>query len=499
MPPSQTPRRDFLKAAAGLGATTALSGFSARSAAAPRYNVLFLMSDDMRPELGCYGNPLATTPTIDGLAKAGVMFERGYCQFPLCCPSRTSMLTGRQVINTGVYGNRTWFGDLHPEFISLPAWFKQHGYATLRTGKIFHGGIDDTDAWTEGGEKRTLAGVDSSDAPDAAASLRETAPLPELARRNRQASRSSGMTNAEYSDRAIVLEGDGEGHGDYATADRAIDYLRRYKDRPFFLGCGFVKPHSPPTAPQRFYDLYPLEKIRLPVDFAPHRTVPAGFPAGCLGRRNADRFIGRDASPEEAKKMTQAYLASIAWVDWNMGRVIAELDRLGLREKTIIVFTADHGYQLGEKGKWSKAGSLWEEGARIPFFIVAPRAKGKGRKCTRPVEALNFYPTLVDLCGLPVPAGLEGRSMTPLLQNPRAEWNHPAYTVWSEDGKTLTGIGVRVERWRYAEYVLGGPMLLDMENDPHQMKNVAHDRKYAGVAAQMNQLIQRYRNRDTWR
>lgn len=490
MPTYTTHRRDFLKGATALGAT-ALTGLSA---AAPKYNVLFLMSDDMRPELGCYGNPIAVTPTLDGLAKSGVMFERGYCQFPLCCPARTSMLTGRHVINTGVYGNRTWFGDLHPEFISLPAWFKQHGYSTLRTGKIFHGGIDDTDAWTEGGEKRTLAGADSSDAPDATASTAGGTPLSEMARRNRQASRNSGMTTAQYSDRAIVLEGDGEGHGDYTAADRAIDCLRRYKDRPFFLGCGFGKPHSPPTAPQRFFDMYPVDKIRLPVDFAPHRTVPDGFPEGCLRPRNADLFIGRDASPDDAKQMTQAYLASIAWVDWNIGRVIAELDRLGLREKTIIVFSADHGYQLGEKGKWSKAGSLWEEGARIPFFIATPHAKGNGKKCTRPVEALNFYPTLLELCGLPAPDGLQGRSMTPLLDNPAAAWSHPAYTVWSEDGKTLTGIGVRVERWRYAEYVLGGSMLLDMDNDPHQLKNLAHDSKYADVAAQMSRLVQNYRD-----
>ncbi len=464
------------------------------SSGSGRYNVLFIMSDDMRPELGCYGNAIARTPTIDSLAKAGVMFERGYCQFPLCCPSRTSMLTGRHVIHTGVYGNRTWFGDLHPDFVSLPKWFKQHGYATLRTGKIFHNGIDDTDAWTEGGERRNIAGLDSAGPADnATPGRRQESGLSDLALRNIRASRNTGMTRAQYSDRIIVLEGDGEGHGDYLTADRAIDFLRRYKDRPFFLGCGFVKPHSPPTAPQRFFDMYPLGSIQLPVDFAPHRTVPPGFPEGCLRPRNADLFIGRDASPEEATRVIQAYLASIAWVDWNMGRVIAELDRLGLRDKTIIVFSADHGYQLGEKGKWSKAGSLWEEGTRIPLFIAAPGAKGNGRRCTRCVEALNLYPTLVEMCNLPMPSALEGRSMVPLLHDPTARWDHPAYSVWSEDGKTLTGIGVRVERWRYAEYVLGGAMLLDMENDPHQLKNLAHDPGYADVTARLSGLVQRYR------
>jgi arylsulfatase A-like enzyme len=453
------------------------------------------MSDDMRPELGCYGNGIATTPTIDLLARSGVMFERGYCQYPLCCPSRSSMLTGRQVINTGVYGNRTWFGDLHPEFISLPKWFKQHNYATLRIGKIFHGGIDDTEAWTEGGEPRVLAGAGALEPSSSGPDLKsDPAEQTDLAKRNQATSSSAGLTTAQYSDRAIVLEGNGEGHGDYASADRAIDYLRKYKDQPFFLGCGFVKPHSPPTAPQRFYDMYPLDKIQLPVDFAPHRTLPPGFPEGCLRPRNADLFIGRDATPDEAKKMIQAYLASIAWVDWNMGRVIAELDQLGLREKTIIVFIADHGYQLGEKGKWSKAGSLWEEGSRVPHIIAAPNATGNGRKCTRIVQSLNMYPTLVELCGLPMPDGQEGVSMVPLLENPDAEWDLPAYTVWSEDGKTLTGIAVRLERWRYAEYVLGGPMLLDMQNDPHQLQNLAHDPKYADVVAKMSGLIQKYKD-----
>jgi arylsulfatase A-like enzyme len=207
-------------------------------------------------------------------------------------------------------------------------------------------------------------------------------------------------------------------------------------------------------------------------------------------------FIGRDATPEAAKQVIQAYLASIAWVDWNIGRVIAELDRLGLREKTIICFSADHGYQLGEKGKWSKAGSLWEEGARIPLFIAAPKAKGNGQVCQRIVENLNIYPTLVDLCGLPMPAGQEGRSMTALLENPQATWNYPAYTVWRENGNQPTGWGVRVERWRYAEYDLGGPMLLDMENDPHQLKNLALNPAYADITAKLADMIKQYKTQN---
>jgi arylsulfatase A-like enzyme len=494
MATSPLSRRTFLKGAAAFSAATVLGARSRAGAAGGpgNYNVLFLMADDMRPELACYGNPIATTPTIDALAKAGVMFERGYCQYPLCCPSRSSMLTGRQPIFTQVLGNRTWFGDLHPELVSLPKYFKQHGYQTMRTGKIFHGGIDDTEAWTEGGEARVLAGAAELEPSSAVHTTPFPSQLTDLAKRNEALSSSAGMKAGKYSDRIIVLEGNGEGHGDYTCGDQAIGYLNRYKDQRFFMACGFVKPHSPPTAPQRFFDMYPVDKIQLPVDFAPHRTLPDGFPEGCLRPRNADLFIGRDASPDEAKKVIQAYLASIAWVDWNMGRVIAELDRLGLRENTVIVFVADHGYQLGEKGKWSKAGSLWEEGARVPYIIAAPGSKGNGQKCERIIQELNIYPTVTELCGLPVPGGQHGLSMTGLLNDPGATWDHPAYTVWSEDGKTLTGIGVRIERWRYAEYVLGGAMLLDMENDPHQLKNLAHDPQYADVTAKMSALVQKY-------
>jgi len=528
--PKNPTRREVLKGAAAVGLTAALSRWSKLSAAdAPavqtdsktadttKYNVLFLMSDDMRPELSMYGNPLVAAPNLAALARSGVLFQRGYCQFPLCNPSRTSMLTGRQVINTGIMDNAagSFFWNQHPDWVSLPKYFLQHGYVTARTGKIFH--FDDGPAWSVGGQTggtdpteaavdfpdvnprasfmgQVAASTDSSTAATPAAPLTEA----EIIAHNRQVSSSTGKTKQSYSDQIIKLAGDGQGHGDYNTGDRAIEYLRQYKDakQPFFIGCGFVKPHSPPTAPERFYDLIPLDKIQLPVDYATHRTVPDGFPAGCLRPNNADLFIGRDSTPETAKQVIQSYYASVAWTDWNIGRVLAELDRLGLREKTIICFTADHGYQLGEKGKWSKAGSLWEEGARIPMFISAPQSKGNGQICTRPVETLNMYPTLVELCGLPMPAGQEGRSMTKLLDDPKAEWNYPAFTVWKENGTAPTGIGVRVEHWRYAEYDLGGPMLLDMDNDPHQLKNLAHDPKYADVAAKLSDLIKQYKTRE---
>ena len=446
------------------------------AADAAKFSVLFIISDDLRTELGCYGSPLAKTPNIDALAASGVRFDRAYCQFPLCCPSRTSMLTGRYPLTTGVLGNRTWFGNAHPEYVSLPKYFQQHGYAALRSGKIFHGGIDDTDAWTEGGEERIF---------DVRQPVEEQAARPPRQR----------LSKTEQSDRWIVLRGDGERHGDFRAADRAIEFLNRYREQPFFLACGFAKPHSPPAAPQRFYDLYDVDKILLPPDFAPRPTVPAGFPTAAIRPRNADLFVGRDATPELAKEMIRAYLASSSYMDWNVGRVVAELDRLGLREKTIILFWGDHGYQLGEKGKWSKAGSLYEQGTRVPLIVVDPRAAGNGKSSARIVESIDVYPTLVELCGLPQPKDLQGRSLAPLLGAPDAAWNHPAFTIWSEDGRTATGISVRTEDWRYTEYTgsRGGAVLFDEAADPHEMHNLADDPKFAKVRAELSDLIRNFK------
>jgi iduronate 2-sulfatase len=476
---------------------------SATPASGGRLNVLMILADDLRTELGCYGVERAKTPNIDALAAAGVRFERAYCQFPLCNPSRSSMLTGRYPLTTGVLGNRDWFGSRHPEWVSLPRWFKDHGYVTLRSGKIFHGGIDDAEAWSEGGEARQFGafaprhpGEPARPEPGALSIAQRTAFAQQAAPPRRRGRRNADaqLTKAQRSDRWIVTPGDGSRRGDARVADRAIAMLNEHKDDTFFLACGFSKPHSPPEAPQSFYDLYDLDEIELPIDFAERPTVPEGFPVQAIRRRNSDLFIGRDASPQEAREMTRAYLASVSWMDSNVGRVVAELDRLGLREKTVIVFWGDHGYQLGEKGKWSKAGSLWEQGARTPLIVDAPGAAGSGNSSPRIVQAIDIYPTLVELAGLPAPPGLEGRSLMPLLVNPRATWGHPAFTIWSEGGRTATGIAVRTEKWRYAEYDDGAAaMLLDEAADPHELKNVVDHPAYAAVRSELSSFIREHK------
>jgi arylsulfatase A-like enzyme len=488
-------RRDFLGTVAGAAAVAALPGVLHAEISKPvrQPNVLFIMADDMLVELGCYGSRFgAKTPNLDALAKSGVRFDRNYCQFPLCNPSRASLLTGRNPTRTSVLGNRTDFRVAHPDWTTLPQLFKDHGYVTVRAGKIYHGGIDDAKSWSETSDQG--GPTDDGSGPAVGHNLeipRGQIPQPDGVLPPLPADNA----RAAYSDRIVVLDGNGEGHGDYRTADRTIENLRKYKDQPFFIACGFVKPHSPPTAPQKFFDLYDAEKIQLTPDFAAWPTVPPGFPSAAIRKHNADLFIGRGASEAEAKQVIRAYLASISWTDWNIGRVLGELDRLGLRENTIVVFVADHGYQLGEKGKWSKAGSLFEMGTRVPLIISAPGVDGNGASCPRIVESLDIYPTLVELCGLSKQNEIEGVSLAPLLKKPVAKWDKPGFSVWSEDGKTLHGVAVRTEKWRYAEFGpdgKNGAMLFDVHADPLEMKNLAGDQNCAAVCAELSALTRRY-------
>jgi arylsulfatase A-like enzyme len=471
----------FLAAAVVIGSLFTRTANTSSAAAKRKYNVLFIISDDLRPELGCYGNSMIKTPNVDGLAARGTRFDHAYAQFPLCNPSRSSMLNGRYPTQTGVLDNNTYFRAKHPDFVTLPQYFKNNGYAALRTGKIFHGGIDDQVSWTEGGEPVDQSIVNRPPSPVATGQgARETGDEEAAPQPNRPA-------RASASDRIVVLDGDGESFGDYKIADRAIDFLDKYKDQPFFLAVGFNKPHSPPTAPKKFFDLYDVNKIPLPADFNTHPSAPAGFPDISIPHRNADLFVGRESSPAEAREMIRAYWASTSFMDEQVGRVLAELDRLKLRDNTIIVFWGDHGYHLGEKGKWSKAYSLWDIGLRVPLIIDVPG--GKPQVTERVVQLLDLYKTLSDLCGLPPPQEIEGRSIAPLLRNPKTAWNYPSFAVVQFQGKF--GESVRTERWHYVEWDKGqaGSMLLDTVADPREQKNLSGDSDQAKNVQQMKSLF----------
>jgi iduronate 2-sulfatase len=496
-----TSRRSFLTKAAGAALATTLPSAAQTSATRSAVthsrkrplNVLFFMSDDMRPELACYNSRFqAHSPNIDTLAAKGVRFDRNYCQFPLCNPSRSSLFTGHPPHTTKVLGNSASVRNLHPDWITLPQLFRENGYTTLRSGKLFHAGLDDHKAWTEfDGDVESMHPTQTGkpmNIPHARIPMPDGV-LPVLPADNERSA---------HSDQIFVLDGNGEGAGDFMVADLAIKFLDQCNaqpDKPFFIGCGFSKPHSPPTAPQRFFDLYDTAQIHLPPDFAAWPTVPAGFPKAAIRMRNADLFIGRGASEPESKEVIRAYLASISWADWNLGRVLAHLDQLGLRDNTVVVFVADHGYQLGEKGKWSKAGSLFEGGTRVPLIIHAPDAHGNGRSSTRIVQSLDIYRTMADLCHLEVPAGIEGTSLTPLLNNPRANWSQPAYSIWSEDGATVHGTAIRTEQFRYAEFgkdASNGAMLFDVHADPMELTNLADNPKYQPTRAPLAKLIADY-------
>ncbi len=423
-----------------------------------KMNVLFIAVDDLRPELGCYGNAMVKTPNVDRLAARGVRFDRAYCQFPLCNPSRTSLLTGRYPTTTMVMDNLKYFRDLLPDVVSLPEHFRANGYVTARTGKIYHGGIDDEKSWDEGAEPRRP-------------------PAPRTPQQYRQ-----------QSDRWVAAESE-ENQGDYRTATRAIELLEKYKDKPFFIAVGFVKPHSPLIAPKKFFDWYDPAKIPLSPDFAPRPTVGENVPKEALPPQNSDLFIGRDATPQEAKEMIRAYYACVSFMDAQVGRVLDALERLKLRDNTVIVFFGDHGYHLGEKGKWSKHSSLYEVATRVPLLIAAPNAPGNGKVSPRTAEFVDLYPTLVELCGLPMPKGLEGQSLAPLLKNPSATWEHPAYT-FARRGNVV-GRTVRTERYHYTEWDDEGKKaeLYDHQTDPYEMRNLANDPQHAKTVEEMRRLL----------
>lgn len=445
-----------------------------------KYNVLFIISDDLRPELGAYGVSQIKTPNIDKIAAKGTRFDNAYAQYPVCNPSRSSFLTGLYPGQNGVWNNNDYFRRIHPSIVTLPEYFKNNGYVTLRSGKIFHGGIDDMPSWTEGGEPT-----------DSAITERGKNPPPKLVNSNEPSDSPANqpLSKNAASDRIIVLEGNGESHGDYKTATKAVEYLDKYKSQPFFLAVGFVKPHSPPTAPKKFFDMYDVNQIPLPVDFGSTPKAPEGFPAISISNPNSDLFIRRESPPDLSKEMKRAYWASVSFMDEQVGRVLTALEKNNLQDNTIIVFFGDHGYHLGEKGKWSKAYSLYDLGLRVPLIIAIP--KGKSQHSSQVVELLDLYPTLVELCGLPKKDNIEGHSVVPLLYNPNKERDFPAYSVTAVQNKI--GRSVRTKQWHYVEWDEGkaGNMLFKHPDDPHELTNLANDPAYSKVVNEMKELLKK--------
>jgi arylsulfatase A-like enzyme len=457
-------------------------------AAETKPNVLFVISDDLDCRIGCYGDPVAKTPNLDRLARMGVRFDKAYCQFPLCNPTRSSVLSGRYPTTTGVLDNDTWL-LLQAGQQTLPEFFASHGYTVEQFGKVHH---HFNRGFRPGEPKpeKTPKGVKIAwFSPEERA--RQQAEDPEYWDKNHSPYRNLACTNAvqyAWANEMGPLPADDRGP-DALFADKAVASMRKLAadGKPFFLAVGFLKPHVPLKAPKEFFDLYDPAAMPLPPDFDTEPRVIPGVPRDEF-RQNLDLFTARPFSITEAREAMRAYYACTSYMDAQLGRLLDELEKLGLSKNTIIVLWGDHGWHLSEKGMWAK-GTLFEVSARGPMIIADPSRKAAGRASPRTVQYLDMYPTLADLCGLPRPKHLEGASLRPLLDKPDAPWNRPAYTVQVRGW--FIGRSVRTERWRYTEWDEGrrGAALYDHDNDPHEMRNLAADPKHAATVAQLRKLL----------
>jgi len=441
---------------------TALALTALACSAAPP-NFLVIAVDDLRPELGAYGARHMVTPHIDRLAERGVVFERAYAQVALCGPSRNSIFSGARPDTTRVYRNSSHFRDALPDIRSLPELFKQNGYQTRGLGKILHNNQDDARSWTEPFFFITEKQYASEE-------LRE---------------RKVGIDGIHASNRELPLweaaDVPDEAYRDGVIREEAVRTMRRFAegDKPFFLMAGFHKPHTPFVAPRKYWDLY--DRASLPL--ASNPWAPRGAPPFALTNWRYVRSF-RDM-PEEgplgeplARVVRHAYFAAVSYIDEQVGALIAELERLGLAENTVVVLLSDHGYQLGDHGMWSKH-TNYETSTRVPLIVSDPRRRASAGRSRARVELIDLYPTLAEAAGLAIPEHVEGESLMPLLEDPGAldGEDTAAYSQFIRGGKK--GVSVRTERYRYVEWrdlatgEVAARELYDHRNDPEENENVA--------------------------
>jgi arylsulfatase A-like enzyme len=441
-----------------------------------KLNVLLIISDDLNVDLGAYGASVRS-PNIDALAARGVRFERAYTQYPLCSPSRSSLLTGRRPDATGVLANPSaahpmspHFRERLPETVTLPQLFKNNGWFAARVGKLYHYGVpnhigtaslDDYLSWDlainpRGHDREIHDRIFTIGAPG-----------------------QFGGTLSWWADDAPDAE-----QTDGIGAREAVTLLERFarERRPFFLGVGFYRPHTPYVAPREYFDLYPADRVELPALGDDDRTrTPAAAYASARKEQDAmDDRLRREA--------IRAYRAATTFMDAQVGVVLSALERLGLAQSTLVVFTSDHGYHLGDHGLWQKR-SLFEKSARVPLVIAAPGRRGSGRTAGGVVEQLDLYRTVADLAGLLPGAEIEGTSLRAMLDDPHATVKQHAFTRAGE------GYAVRTARWRYIEWSEGkaGRQLYDMDEDPGETRNLAADAAHASVTAELEQALAGYR------
>jgi len=437
--------------------------------AAPKYNVLFIISDDLTSTaLSCYGNTVCKTPNIDAIAARGTRFTRAYCQGTYCGPSRASFLTGYYPHAIGALGYkspRPAIGDR----VTWPQHFKNHGYYSARVSKIYHMGVpggieggghgaDDAASWTE----------------------RFNSPGPEWkAPGNGETLESNpdGKRPVVGGNTFVVVEAEGNDlvHSDGKTAAKACALIDKHKGEPFFLAVGFVRPHVPFVAPAKYYEPFlPYSKMKLPPKIEGNwDDIPkAGI--------NYKTSVNMKMDIRRQKKAVGGYYASVAFMDAQVGKVLAALKKSGVADRTIVIFTSDHGYHLGEHDFWAKV-SLRDESAQVPLIISVPGQKPA--VCKSFVELLDLYPTLASLCSLPAQSRLQGKDISPMLQDPKHKVRTTAFSV----APSRKGFLLRDKNWAYIQYgedAKRGIELFDMKADPNQYTNLANAEAHQKTVAQ---------------
>lgn len=425
-----------------------------------RPNVLFIIADDMN-DYGFYNTyPGIKMPYLNTFCKSALVFNKAYCASPACIPSRAAVFSGLYPHSTGAYlnGSDPWRKAPFTELESMPECFKRNGYTTFGRGKLFHSeppaermkSMWDNEVWGGG-----------------------FGPFP--SEKNQVKGRFWGIEAFED-----------DQFPDVKNAEAAIEFLQQDHEKPFFMVYGLWRPHTPFTAPKRFYDMYDIEEIKVPVPAWSKDDLEDVPP---LGRKLAEVWGERyeicgENNPEMWRKFVHAYCACTTFADWNAGRVIETLDNSKYADNTIVVFLSDNGYHCGEKNHWEKT-TLWEQAAITPMAIRVPDMVNAGKRCPRPVNSLDLFPTLVDYCGLKGPQHkLEGQSLRPLIKNPQAKWDRPAITTYGEGY-----FSVRDDRYRYIRYPDGTEELYDHQNDLHEFENIASNPDYSKVKKHLARWI----------
>lgn len=440
-------------------------------------NVLFIISDDLTATaLGCYGNEQCRTPNIDALAGRGVGFTRTYCQFPVCGPSRAALMCGMYPQSIGVMSNGlSRLADKLGDRPSMSQHFRNHGYYTARVSKIYHMRVPGD----------ITAGVDGPDHPPSwterfncqAPEWMTPGPFEMLTneRLNKDPDKhyALGFGTAFY---VVRGEGDGTEQADVQAADKAVELLEAHQDEPFFLAVGLVRPHVPLVAPASWFAPYPGSDMQLPerIDDDWNDIPRAGI------SRNS-RGTGLGGRLDRQREVLAAYYACVSFMDAQVGRILEKLEQLGLQENTIVVFTSDHGYHLGEHDFWQKL-SLHEESTRIPLIISAPGMSPAAPDCL--AEQIDIYPTLAELAGLPVPEHCQGESLAGVIRNGASTVRTAAFCT-KGNGHLL-----RTDRWAYLSYFNGEAELYDMQSDPHQFTNLANDPGHAPTRDELQEALE---------